>query len=217
MDIYYSPSCALSLYKPELAEKTGLLLSKFEKIPAFRRCCHVNPELSEGVFIINVCPGCDRRFSTLYEGVSTVTLWEYLADKSIPLPDYGEKVMAVHDPCSVRGKDAVYDAVRALLRRMNITVAEPEFNRAKSRCCGSTTHGKVSKEELRKISRRRAEEMPSEEVVVYCVSCMKYLYHGGGRRVRHLIDLLFEKESVPEPSDPDIWQAEISGYIKEHS
>ncbi|MDR0454166.1 MAG: (Fe-S)-binding protein [Deferribacteraceae bacterium] len=217
MNKYFSPGCALSLYKPELAEKTELLINRFEKIPYINCCCRINPELPDKTgksVIINVCPGCDWRFSRLYEGIGTITLWEYLADKDIPLPDYGGRVMAVHDSCSVRGKETVYDAVRTLLRRMNITVAETECNRAKSICCGSSMYKKVSKEELKMISRKRTESMPAEETAVYCVSCMKYLHNGGGGKARHIIDLLFGEESAPEPSDPEVWQTKISEYIK---
>ncbi len=217
MNKYYSPSCALSLYKPGLAEKTGQLINSFEETAALNHCCRADPKLPADSLVINVCPGCDWRFSRLYEDVSTITLWEYLVDKDIPLPDHGRKVMSLHDSCSVRGKDGIYNAVRTLLRRMNITVAEPEHNRADSRCCGFTVYGKVSKEEFKEASRRRCTEMPAEDVVVYCVSCMKNLHYGGGKRVHHIMDLLFNEESTFEINDPDIWSAKIGAYIKKHS
>ena len=47
--------------------------------------------------------------------------------------------------------------------------------------------------------RKRAEEMPVDDVVVYCVSCIKAMQIGG-RQPRYMVDLLFGG-STPKPRD----------------
>jgi hypothetical protein len=70
------------LYKPVLAEKIEAFLNKNAdaSIPKHSICCHHDPKLEKGTQVINTCAGCDRRFRELYDGVSTVSLWEVLAE-----------------------------------------------------------------------------------------------------------------------------------------
>jgi len=57
--------------------------------------------------------------------------------------------------------------------------------------------------------------MPFDEVVVYCVSCIKSVFIGG-KNPRYLVDLLFENETVPKTYDPDEWHKELDDYIEKH-
>lgn len=91
MKIVFAPGCALLIYKPELADKVQAALER-ELGPLDRHltCCRHEPGLPAGTRVINVCPGCDRRYRQLYEGISTVSLWELLAEsRDFPFPDYG--------------------------------------------------------------------------------------------------------------------------------
>jgi hypothetical protein len=62
---------------------------------------------------------------------------------------------------------------------------------------------------------KRASEMPVEDVVVYCVSCIKSIYIGG-KKPRYLIDLLFGEETEPHTYEPEAWHAELDDYILKH-
>ena len=115
------------------------------------RCRH-DPCLPAGSVIINNCAGCDRRFRKLYEGISTITYWE------------------VHDSCSFRCKPQVHEAIRSLLRKMNVTVVESEFSREKSICCGDNLYGHVPEAEVERFQKMRAAQMPCGDVVVTCIS-----------------------------------------------
>lgn len=44
--------------------------------------------------------------------------------------------------------------------------------------------------------------MPSDDVVVYCVSCTKSIYIGG-KNPHYLIDLLFAYETEPKTFEPN--------------
>ena len=63
--------------------------------------------------------------------------------------------------------------------------------------------------------KKRANEMPVDEVVVYCVSCCKSM-HIGGKKPRYLIDLLFNEETFPGVYEPDKWHQAVDRFIAEH-
>jgi hypothetical protein len=213
----FAPGCALILYKPELSEKLHFFLqNQFGEMDIVQTCCRHEPEVEAGSTIINVCPGCDKRFSNDYKNISTISLWEILAEgNSFDFPDYGGKKMTIMDACPTRDKERVQTAIRMLLERMNIDITEPERTKTKSICCGDSFYGAVSTRELKGLMTRRAAEMPVDEVAVYCVSCIKSA-HIGGKKPGYLIDLLFDEKTIPGNYEPDEWHAELTRYIEQH-
>jgi len=218
MSRVYAPGCALLLYKPHLAEA---VLDALAQEPAGRvgellTCCHHDPGLEPGSVVINTCAGCDRRYRELYEGVSTVSLWEVLAaSTTFPFPDYRGAEMTVHDACPTRTETRVHDAVRTLLERMNITLVEAERSGTRAICCGDSFFGRIPDDAVKSQMRKRAAEMPREDVVVYCVSCVKSM-HIGGKRPRYLVDLLFAEETTIGTFEPAEWHAQIDAFVESH-
>jgi Fe-S oxidoreductase len=217
MKTAYAPGCALMLYKPELAGRMLHWLKKeLGEVDEHLICCRHEPALPTPALVINTCPGCDRRYRQLYEGVSTVSLWETIATSStFPFPDYGGAVMTILDACPTRDQERVHEAIRTLLSRMNIAVVEPERTRTKGACCGDTYYGVLPVGQIKEQMRKRAAEMPVDDVVVYCVSCCKAL-HIGGKRPRHVVDLLFAEKTTAGTFEPDEWHAEIDAFIASH-
>ena len=127
-NLYFNPGCALNLYRPENAERIfAYLQANFPKVRMHDICCLHNPQLPAGSVIVNICAGCDQRFRSLYDGISTVSLWELIDEVgNFPFPDYHGMNVSIHDPCPVRDKPAVHMAVRSLLHKMNITIVEAE-------------------------------------------------------------------------------------------
>lgn len=67
VDLYFNPGCALSIYKPEKERQIlQYLQENFADVKLHKTCCRHKPKLPDGSTIVNVCAGCDRRFSTLY-------------------------------------------------------------------------------------------------------------------------------------------------------
>lgn len=213
----YAPGCALMLYKPHLAEEIVAHLARAEGATiSHLTCCRHEPHLEPGSIVVNTCAGCDRRYRELYDGVSTVSLWELLAaDETFDLPDYGGVEMTVHDACPTRSEDRVHRAVRALLGRMNIALVEAEATRDRAVCCGDSFFGELPVDRVTELMAKRADAMPREDVVVYCVSCIKAM-HIGGKRPRYLVDLLFAEETVPGVCDLDEWHTQLDEFIAEH-
>ena len=213
----FAPGCALLLHKPALAQRLQVFLNgAADSIPEHLICCHHEPKLPAGTRIINVCAGCDRRYRELYEGITTISLWEVLADSEVfPFPDYGGQPMAILDACPTRTEARVHRAVRTLLTRMNIQVVEPKNTRTKGTCCGDSFYGSLPVTMVKEQMEKRAGEMPCEDVVVYCVSCVKAM-HIGGRTPRYLVDLLFGEDTPIGTFEPDEWHGQIQAFIDAH-
>jgi Fe-S oxidoreductase len=213
----YSPGCALMIYKPSLAEKVLDFLNKESKIiPEHLICCRHEPGLERGTQVINTCAGCDRRFRELYEGITTISLWEVLAEsKNFIFPDYKGFEMTIHDACPTRTENRVHNAIRKLLQKMNIKIIEPKNTRTKAICCGDSFHGILPDEQVKEKMQQRADQMPCDNVVVYCISCIKAM-HIGGKKPRYLIDLLFGEQTGIGTFEPDAWHNEIQTFIDEH-
>jgi Fe-S oxidoreductase len=223
--MYFNPGCALNIYKPEMAERILKHLNSTRgagdsggasPIQMHSICCHFEPQLEAGSTIINVCAGCDRRFGGTYDGVDTISLWEILdGDESFPLPDYEGAQMSIHDPCPVRKRPTVHNAVRSLLAKMNIEIIEACHIKERSVCCGDTYYPAHPQGKITEKMQERADAMPASNVAVYCVSCVKSM-HRGGKRPRYLVDLLFGEDTTPGECDTKIWHKQIEAYQEAH-
>lgn len=214
---YFNPGCALSIYKPKMEHKILRFLNQsYKETTMHNTCCRHEPQLEKGSLIINVCAGCDRRFGNLYEGITTISLWEIIDGiDSFEYPDYEGLKVSVHDPCPVRERPQVHQAVRNLLIKMNIEVVETKLNGKRSVCCGDDFYPKLPLNKVHKLMKKRADAMPCEDVCVYCVSCIKSLYIGG-KNPMHLIDLLMSELSDPQIYDTVKWHEQLQEYIDTH-
>jgi Fe-S oxidoreductase len=207
----------LSIYKPNKEQQLLEYINKnYSEAELHKICCRHEPKVEEGSVIINVCAGCDRRFGSLYKGVSTISLWEVI-DKagSFPYPDYHGIKMSVHDACPIREKPQVHSAIRSLLHKMNIEIAETEFHGTHSVCCGDDFYPSLPVEQVHKKMKSRAASMPCDDVAVYCVSCIKSMFIGG-KKPRHMVDLLFQETTTPEVYDTVEWHKQLQAYIDTH-
>jgi len=217
MDQVYAPGCALTIYKPHLAERMhALLVEHMGEMERLDICCRNHPELRDGAQVINTCPGCDRRYRNNYTRSTTKSVWEVILEGGwFPLPDYHGARMSIHDACPTRDQPRVHEAIRTLLKRMNVELIEPERTGTAAVCCGDSFYPSLSVEEVNKQMRRRASEMPEMDVVVYCVSCVKSMFIGG-KRPRYMVDLLFGEETVPQVTDTVEWHRQIDEYTLSH-
>lgn len=213
----YAPGCALMIYKPELAKKVlDFLNEHFSDLPEHLICCRHEPNVDSGARVINTCAGCDRRYRELYDGISTISLWEILAEsQTFPFPDYKGMEMSVHDACPTRTEERVHSAIRTLLERMNIKITEPQNTRTNAICCGDSFYGILPIDQVYDQMKKRSNEMPCDDVVVYCVSCIKAMYIGG-KKPRYIIDLLFGETTEIGTFGPDAWHNELQKFIDAH-
>jgi Fe-S oxidoreductase len=216
--LVFAPGCALMLYKPELAGKLLVVLNKhFGKIEMLTTCCKHDPGFTEPTEIINVCPGCDKRFGSLYVNATTVSLWELVAQREdeFLLPNYFKESMTILDACPARERPAIHAAIRKLLEKMNIDLKEPANTRTNSTCCGDSFYPQLPAEKVNELMRKRTAEMPRMNVVVYCVSCIQSVAIGG-KTPRYLPDLLLGLQTKPKVLPTEVWHTELDAYIEEH-
>lgn len=214
---YFNIGCAFNTYKTESEEKIFEILQRyFGPVKLHKICCHHDPKLEKGSTIINNCAGCDRRFRSLYAGINTISLWEVLDSiENLPLPKYSGLTLSVHDSCSYRPKPQVHAAVRSLLRKMDIEIIESEHSGTKSICCGDNFYPKLPVEEVIAFQKKRAAQMPCQDVAVYCVSCIKSMTIGG-KTAHHMLDLLLNEQTDPQVTDIVAYHIEVQKYIDNH-
>ncbi len=215
--LVFAPGCALMLYKPELANKIHrLLIENLGEMDMLTTCCQHEPDLPKNSKVINVCPGCDKRFAKDYKNVSTVSLWELIDENSfLDLPDYKGRSMSIIDACPTREEDRVQNSIRSLLSKMNIRLVEPKNTRRESTCCGDVYYGSMPTEKVKELMTVKALEMPVNEIVVHCVFCIMAVFNGG-KNPKYLADLIFKEETLPDTFDLDEWHKELSDYIETH-
>jgi len=215
--LFFAPGCALMLYKPELAFKIHTLLNeKLGDTDMLLTCCQHEPNLPENSKVINVCPGCDMRFGKNYRGVSTISLWEVINENSLlNLPDYKGRSMSIIDACPTRDEDRVHNSIRDLLSKMNIRLVEPKNTRRESTCCGDVYYGSMPTAKVKGLMTEKAMEMPANDIVVHCVTCIMAVLNGG-KNPQYLADLLFNEETHPKSIDLDKWHKELKEFIEAH-
>ena len=91
----------------------------------------------------------------------------------------------------------------------------PWLFKDKSICCGDNLYPHVPVDKVYKHMRKRAQSMPCEHVVVYCVSCIKAM-HNGGKKPLYIVDLLFNEATEIQESDVVKWHEQLNEYIEQH-
>lgn len=142
-----------------------------------------------------------------------MSIWELLQDDDeFPFPDFAGEHITLQDCWRARDRTAQHNAVRAIMRRMNIHIVELEENRGATRFCGTSLYealpeanGKFapkrfieeaggmftphSKTGQKRLMVEHCEKIETEKVACYCVPCTKGI-RIGGKHGMHLADML---------------------------
>ena len=217
MKYVYAPVCALMAYKPELADKLKTMVEAiYGPMDTLLTCCFNDPMLEPGSCIVTPCVTCAERYIKNHPDCSSLLILELLAESNdFDFPDYGGMSMSIQDTCSAKTQPQVLQAVRRLLQRMNINLQEPQKSGAHSKCCGQLLYGKAPLEKVENYMKGRASEMPCEDVVVYCSSCIMSM-GVGGRRPRYLLDLLYGETTDMKQMGVNEWNQKLADFRKKH-
>lgn len=200
---YFNPSCDLKKYKEEYISKITDLLGSYDiKLLINDLCCQKEYELENNIdhyalqqneTLITLCPECENSFAKKFQ-YNTISLWEVLDELPLRLPQLPHLTVSIQDPCPIRKKTNIHDVVRSLLHKMGVQIVETEYNREKSKCCGFLPLKNKSEAYALPFMKERAGSMPMQDVMVYCVSCIKPMLLGG-KNPLYLLDLIFEEKT----------------------
>lgn len=212
----FMPGCSLPSYSPKnVAATIKYLRGHFPELSVIQKCCGkptkalgqteaFDERYSSLVEDIKDCDinrmivTCQNCLKTLKrdQEFETISLWELIPQIGLPaeLKDKAEDsdvIFSIHDSCSARQEFKLQDGIRWILAELGYKFAEPEKTREHTRCCGSGGMVITANPDLAKrVMMRRVEELPTENIVVYCASCRSSMLTGGGK-AWHILDLMW--------------------------
>jgi Fe-S oxidoreductase len=146
--------------------------------------------------IITACTNCYQAFSLHGSTLRVTTAYSVMSDNNFtPTSRLPNTQYTIHDPCSIRFKQEIHQAVRSLTTSLGIQITEMEHNRATTLCCGEGgAAGCMGGGYAAEWSKKRHAEANGHPLITYCAGCTGMLQSTG--KVNHIVDLLF-----PEAGD----------------
>ena len=213
---YYFPSCKFTQMKPETSEK----IKRFMETEGVRvvGCCRPGHKALSGWndIAITVCETCSIIIGENRPAAKVISLYEWIDGLAgFPFPDYKGERITLQDCYRAKAKAAEKEAVRNVLRKMNMEVVELSGTEDELRFDGKFLFSPISAGNLALAPRRFAEiqkditEKTAEEadawlkeycrrfqtkrVACYCNSCFAGLEQGlpEGKAAVHVAELLF--------------------------
>ncbi len=204
MYIFY-PSCNYTIASPKNAKKIRDFLK--ETMDVAGCCLRDKREIKEEDVGLYICQHCRE---TIESKIETKSLWVYLDElEDLEYPDYHHEKMVLQDCWRDREHPEIHQAVRNILKKMNIDVIESKRNKEDSVYCGTLHYETKDPELLEKLKEypdTKISELPLElqkelmednfkefdpslKIIVDCNRCLKGVELTGRSGV-HLMDLL---------------------------
>jgi hypothetical protein len=98
---------------------------------------------------------------------------------------------------------------------MNIEIIESPYSGTKSICCGDNFYPQLPIEKVTELQKKRAAQMPCQNVAVYCVSCIKSMFIGE-KKPYYMVDLVLDQETEPQETRIDVYHNALNQYIDKH-
>lgn len=235
---YYIASCVFTSRYPELSVKIQQYIRERHNMQIVRCCVpkykiktfvEQMPEnyrsewsdlpdsayFAEGEVVYSLCHNCSAIIEELHPNVTVRSLWELiLSDSHFRYPDLKNQTMTIQDCWRAKERRDEQEAVRKLLRKMNIDVVELPDNHEKTEFCGNSLYraapvrnlklapkrfvdnakGKFEEhtlEEQKEIMQEYSQRFKTDKVVTYCHYCLEGLELVDVDAV-HIANLLFE-------------------------
>ena len=167
-----------------------------------------------GSTMISICHNCSAIFEERHPEIQRESLWEFiLGDKSFEYPNFGGEAITIQDCWRSKENLSEQEAVREILRRMNLKIVEMPENRAETKFCGVSLYQpqpprnpklaprrflhdaqglfrEHTPEQKKSLMQEHCAQIRTEKVVAYCHYCVRGLKLGG-KTAYHLTELLF--------------------------
>lgn len=140
--------------------------------------------------VIAGCPTCKKELDK-NESVEVRGVWEIL--EAVGLPEKAQRMgkpMAIHDACGARGDAETQNAIRRIAQTMGCTIAETEYEKDKSPCCGYGGLTQYTNREVAKKMTDKCLERSDLPYLSYCMAC-RDRFAREGRESMHLLELVY--------------------------
>lgn len=212
MSTIYYPSCKFTAFSPESSAEISRILAKRYGYVIAGCCREAHTSMTADDTAVTVCNTCAAICSE-DSSAHVVSLWEILdADPDFPLPDFHGEAMTLQDCWRSCDRPGTQQAVRNLLKKMNVSVVEMKENRQNTRFCGATLYHPCpapnarfapnrfvqnaegmfqphTEEEIQALMEEHCAQITTDKVVCYCVPCTKGIRQGGKQGL-HLLDMI---------------------------
>jgi Fe-S oxidoreductase len=150
--------------------------------------------------LITACSSCRVMIEGFLPEIEIASLWECLAGVGLPAGANaaGLGQLAIHDPCTTRGRPEVQRAVRDLAGRLGLELRELG-GADLTTCCGFGGLSRFADREVaeRIVTRRTGED--AADYLAYCATC-RDAFQRAGKRTAHLAELIFPDPERPDPA-----------------
>ena len=86
--------------------------------------------------ILFACPSCHQVFREHADTFSVSTVYEFLAQKELPVTEKLSGAVSIQDSCTVRFEARIQEAVRTLVAQSGLRIEEMSHSRETTLCCG---------------------------------------------------------------------------------
>lgn len=214
MFVYY-PSCNFTMASKEGSNKIKEYLKEKHGMRIEGCCRPGHKTLTDQDTAITICQSCSAIIRENIPKINEISVWEILDnDKDFPWPDLKGENITLQDCWRAKDKRLLQDAVRSIMKKMNIEIIELEDNYQKSEFCGVFRYnpmretnikiapnyfinqmvGKLelhNEEEQKKLMEEHCKLYSTDRVVCYCNSCLRGAKQGGVNGV-HLMDIIMQ-------------------------
>lgn len=233
---FYIASCVFTEEYPALSKKIQQYIA--EKNLPIIRCCVANYKVEDfenrmpenyredwknilhyknfpaDSTMVSLCHNCAAIFEERHPEILRQSLWEFiLQDKNFKYPDFHGEKITIQDCWRQKENIAEQNAVREILKKMNIEVVELEENFSRTKFCGYSLYQpqpprnpklapkrflenaqglfqEHTQEEKLQLMKNYCAQIETEKVIAYCHYCVRGLKLGG-KKTFHLAELLF--------------------------
>lgn len=215
----FFPGCKVKNRYPEASRWLAEQVISRDYADEIVGCCRVEHQsLAPDDTALCICNNCMAMIDEDVDNGVLENIWMIIdQDDGFLLPDYGGRRMGVQDCGRAYDRIDVQDAVRSLLRKMNIEVVELPDARERCRFCGASFLGEapaqdrgfapwrygedavargifmgMNPDDIHDALVAHCEAIEPNEVVCYCTACDAGLEEGGKDAI-NLLELISGK------------------------
>ena len=159
MATLFYPGCQIKKDYPEASKKLAEYIQSKRPVEVVG-CCRVDHGKStQADTALVVCNNCANIIAESGDPGSIEFVWEIIDnDPDFPFPDYHGEKMTIQDCWLAVEKRHVQDAIRSLMRKMNIQVVELPENHEKTTFCGMNLTAECNPSNAKLAPKRYVEE-----------------------------------------------------------